>query len=44
MKTYDSAVKLYGEGERARRTAFAALKHSFEKVGDQRKRKARPRR
>ena len=24
----------YGEGERAHRTAFAALKHSFEKVGD----------
>jgi ChaB len=26
MKTYDRAVELYGEGERARRTAFAALK------------------
>ncbi|MFN2504644.1 MAG: ChaB family protein, partial [Acidimicrobiales bacterium] len=24
----------YGEGERAHRTAFAALKQSFEKVGD----------
>jgi hypothetical protein len=33
-KTHDSAVKRYGEGERAHRTAFAALKHSFEKVGD----------
>ncbi len=33
-KTHDSAVKTYGEGERARRTAFASLKHSFEKVGD----------
>ena len=42
MKTYESAAKLYGEGERARRTAFAALKYSFEKVGDQWKRKPRP--
>ncbi len=33
-KTHDSAVEQYGEGERAHRTAFAALKHSFEKVGD----------
>jgi cation transport regulator ChaB len=33
-KTHDSAVESYGEGERAHRTAFAALKHSFEKVGD----------
>jgi cation transport regulator ChaB len=33
-KTHDSAVEEYGEGERAHRTAFAALKHSFEKVGD----------
>lgn len=33
-KAHDSAVKEYGEGERAHRTAFAALKHSFEKVGD----------
>jgi cation transport regulator ChaB len=31
---HDNAVKEYGEGERAHRTAFAALKHSFEKVGD----------
>ena|SRR5690349_13852902 len=34
IKTHDSAVESYGEGERAHRTAFAALKHSFEKVGD----------
>jgi ChaB/Rho termination factor, N-terminal domain len=34
MKAHDSAVATYGEGERAHRTAFAALKHSFEKVGD----------
>lgn len=33
-KTYDSAMAEYGEGERPRRTAFASLKHSFEKVGD----------
>ena len=33
-KTHDSAVDQYGEGERAHRTAFAALKHSYEKVGD----------
>jgi hypothetical protein len=34
IKTHDSAVEEYGEGERAHRTVFAALKHSFEKVGD----------
>jgi cation transport regulator ChaB len=33
-EAHDSAVKTYGEGERAHRTAYAALKHSFEKVGD----------
>jgi hypothetical protein len=33
-KTHDSAVDTYGEGERAHRTAFASLKHSFQKVGD----------
>ena len=33
-KAHDAAVESYGEGERAHRTAFAALKHSFEKVGD----------
>jgi len=33
-KTHDSAVGSYGEGERAHRTAFAALKHGHEKVGD----------
>jgi cation transport regulator ChaB len=33
-KAHDSAVKEYGEGERSHRTAFAALKHEFEKVGD----------
>ena len=34
IKAHDSAVEEYGEGERAHRTAFAAVKHSFEKVGD----------
>jgi cation transport regulator ChaB len=33
-KAHDNAVEEYGEGERAHRTAFAAVKHSFEKVGD----------
>ena len=33
-EAHDSAVESYGEGERAHRTAFAAVKHSFEKVGD----------
>ncbi|WP_091556707.1 ChaB family protein [Micromonospora pattaloongensis] len=33
-KAHDSAVDSYGEGERAHRTAFSAVKHSFEKVGD----------
>jgi cation transport regulator ChaB len=33
-KTHDSAVKTYGEGERAHRTAFAALKHEYRKAGD----------
>ena len=34
IETHDSAVETYGEGERAHRTAFSSLKHSFEKVGD----------
>jgi hypothetical protein len=33
-KAHDNAVEQYGEGERAHRTAFSALKHSYEKVGD----------
>ena len=32
--THDSAVRSYGDGERAHRTAFASLKHTHEKVGD----------
>jgi hypothetical protein len=34
IETHDSAVGSYGEGERAHRTAFSSLKHSFEKVDD----------
>jgi cation transport regulator ChaB len=35
LATYNSAAEQYGdEGDRARRTAFASLKHSFEKVED----------
>ena len=34
IETHDSAVDQYGEGERAHRTAFASLKHSYEKVDD----------
>src|SRR3954467_9157671 len=34
IEAHDSAVDEYGEGERAHRTAFSALKHTFEKVGD----------
>jgi cation transport regulator ChaB len=33
-KAHDSAAEEYGEGRRAHQTAYSALKHSFEKVGD----------
>ena len=33
-KAHDSAAEQYGEGERAHRTAYSAVKQSFEKVGD----------
>jgi cation transport regulator ChaB len=33
-KTHDAAADQYGEGELAHRTAYAALKHTHEKVGD----------
>ncbi|MGE2835394.1 ChaB family protein [Mycobacterium sp. SMC-4] len=33
-KAHDSAAEEYGEGERAHRVAYSALKHSYEKVGD----------
>ena len=38
-KTLESAEGTYGDGERAHRTAFAALKHSYEKVADHWERK-----
>ncbi|WKX22757.1 ChaB family protein [Streptomyces sp. HUAS CX7] len=38
-KAHDSAVEEYGEGERAHRVAYGALKHKFEKVGDHWERK-----
>jgi cation transport regulator ChaB len=33
-KTYDSALETYHDEGRAARTAYAALKHTHEKVGD----------
>ena len=33
-KAHDSAAESYGEGRRAYQTAYAALKHTHEKVGD----------
>jgi cation transport regulator ChaB len=33
-KTHDSAAEQYGDERRAHQVAFAAVKHSFEKVGD----------
>lgn len=33
-KAHDSAVEEYGEGQRAHRVAYSALKHTFEKKGD----------
>jgi cation transport regulator ChaB len=39
-KVHDAATEQYGEGERAHRTAYDALKHSFEKVGDHWEQKA----
>src|SRR3954462_6693112 len=33
-KAHDAAVKEYGEGQRAHRVAYGALKHTHEKVGD----------
>ncbi|MER7080169.1 Rho termination factor, N-terminal domain [Saccharopolyspora kobensis] len=34
IKAHDSAVESYGEGRRAHQTAYSALKHKYEKVGD----------
>ncbi len=33
-KAHDSAAESYGEGQRAHQTAYSALKHTHEKVGD----------
>jgi cation transport regulator ChaB len=33
-KAHDSAIETYGEGGRAHRVAYAALKHEYEKKGD----------
>lgn len=33
-KAHDRAAQSYGEGERAHRVAFSAVKHTHEKVGD----------
>ncbi|MBA3311205.1 MAG: ChaB family protein [Nocardioidaceae bacterium] len=33
-KAHDSAAEEYGEGQRAHRVAYSALKHTHEKVGD----------
>lgn len=41
-KAHDSAVQTYGEGGRAHRVAYAALKHEYEKKGDRWVRKAHP--
>ena len=38
-ETLKSAEQTYGDGERAHRTAFASLKHEYEKVGDHWERK-----
>jgi hypothetical protein len=34
IAVHDNAVEQYGEGEQAHRTTIAAVKHSFQKVGD----------
>ena len=39
-ETLQSAVRQYGDGERAHRAAFSALKNQYEKVGDRWERKA----
>ena len=40
-KAHDAGAEQYGSEERAHRVAYAALKHSFEKVGDRWERKKR---
>jgi cation transport regulator ChaB len=41
-KAHDRAVEQYGEGERAHRTAYAALKHTHERKGNRWVAKERP--
>jgi cation transport regulator ChaB len=41
-KAHDAAAEQYGEGERAHRTGYAALKRTHEKVGDRWVRKDEP--
>ena len=38
-KAYDAAIDQYGDEQRAHQVAFAALKHTHEKVGDKWKKK-----
>ena len=40
-KAYDSAMDEYDDEERAARTAWSAVKHSFQKVGDHWEKKAK---
>ena len=41
-EAHDAAEQEYGEGERAHRVAYSALKHSYEKVGDHWEKKDKP--
>jgi cation transport regulator ChaB len=40
-KAYDAAIDQYGDEQRAHQVAFAALKHTHEKVGDKWKKKGK---
>lgn len=42
-KAYDAAIDQYGDEERAHQVAYAALKHTHEKVGDKWKKKPKGR-
>ena len=44
IEAHDNAIRQYGEGQRAHRVAYAALKHTHEKVGDHWERKEHGRR
>lgn len=41
-ETLRAAIEQYGEGSRARSTAWASVKHSYEKVGSRWRRKKEP--